>query len=72
MCMSKRLSDNIAQWDKIGVTDEVKSWILNGTPVDFNDKGKPVPFEFQNHLLVIYKTGPFCQSERPVTTLAQI
>ena len=48
VCMSKRLSDNIIQWDKIGVPDEVKNWILHGTPIDFNEKGEPAPFEFKN------------------------
>ena len=48
VCMSKRLSNNIVQWDKIGVTDEVKSWILTGTPIEFNEKGKPKSFEIQN------------------------
>ena len=45
--MSKRLSSNIVQWDKIGVTQEVRDWIINGVPVEFNGE-RPKPFHFSN------------------------
>ncbi len=66
--MSKRLSDNIVQWDKISVPNEVKNWILHGTPVDFNEKGKPAPFEFQNPK---FKKSEFAFMQREITKLAK-
>ena len=47
--ISTMLADNVEAWDRIGVSETVRKWILEGVPVVFVNNEIPNPFEIRNN-----------------------